>query len=340
MRANAFHPVQDYLNGLTWDGTPRLETVFIDFLGAEGNEHFIRAVTRKWFCGAVARVMNPGCKFDSAIVLYGTQNFGKSSFSDILSKGWFNDSTISMDSKDGYASLHGNWIIELAELASTKRCDVETVKTFLSKREDTYRPAYGRHVATFKRQCVFFGTTNEDEYLKDRTGNRRFWPITVTKKMDLNKFAATIDQIWAEAVVVWKSGEKIWLDTPQLEQELLEAQAPRMVQDDMEGMLREYLDTPLPDNWDELSPESKRDYIQGDLPVDKAQCTRRRDVVCVTEIKVEMLSIDRRKMGGNDYDTRRVANLMNNLKGWRKSSRKVRIPVYGPQWVYYREGTA
>ena len=158
--------------------------------------------------------------------------------------------------------------------------------------------------------------------------------------MDLNKFAATIDQIWAEAVVVWKSGEKIWLDTPQLEQELLEAQAPRMVQDDMEGMLREYLDTPLPDNWDELSPESKRDYIQGDLPVDKAQCNRRRDVVCVTEIKVEMLGIDRRKMGGNDYDTRRVANLMNNLKGWRKSSRKVRIPVYGPQWVYYREGTA
>lgn len=339
MRANAFHPVQDYLNGLVWDGTPRLETVFIDFLGAEGNEHFIRAITRKWFCGAVARVMRPGCKFDAAIVLYGATGLAKSSFADILSKGWFNDSDIKMDSKDGYSSLHGSWIIELAELASTKRCDVETVKTFLSKREDTYRPAYGRHVATFKRQCVFFGTTNEDEYLKDRTGNRRFWPITVTKKMDLNKFAETIDQIWAEAVVVWKGGEKLWLDTPQLEQELLEAQAPRMVQDDMEGMLREYLDTPLPDNWEDLSPESKRDYIQGDLPVDKAKCTLRRDKVCVTEIKVEMLSIDRRKMGGNDYDTRRVANLMNNLKGWRKSSRKVRVPGYGPQWVYYREDT-
>lgn len=335
-RANAFHPVRDYLKSLEWDGTARLETVFVDHLGAEDG-HFVRSVTRKWFCAAVNRVMRPGSKFDAAIILYGDQNLGKSSFADVLSKGWFNDSKIDMDSKDGYASLHGNWIIELAELASTKRTDVETVKTFLSKREDTYRPAYGRRVATFPRQCVFFGTTNEAEYLKDRTGNRRFWPITVTQKIDRDALEAEVDQIWAEAVVCWKKGENLWLDTPELEAELAEAIAPRLVQDEMEGMLLEYLDTPLPANWEELSPEARRDYIQGDSLVDPTTCTLRRDKVCLTEIRVEMLGADRRRLGGNDLESRRVANLMNNLKGWQKSKSKSRIPGYGIQWVYVRK---
>lgn len=337
MRANAFHPVREYLNNLSWDGTPRLETMFMDYLGAE-DSHLVRAATRKWMCAAVNRVMRPGCKFDSCIVLVGAQNLGKSSFADVLSQGWFNDSAINMDSKDGYASLHGNWIIELAELASVKRSDVETVKTFLSKREDTYRPAYARHVVTFPRQCVFFATTNEPEFLRDRTGNRRFWPITVTKRMDRDALAAVVDQLWAEAVVLWKKGEKLWMDTPELEAELLEVQGTRIVQDDLEGQLLEYLDTPLPDNWEELSPESRRDYIQGDAPVDPAKCARRRDAVSVPEIKVELMCIDRRKKGGNDYDTRRVANLMNNLPGWVKSSKKQRVPGYGIQYVYQREG--
>lgn len=335
MRANAFHPVREYLNGLQWDGTPRLETMFVDYLGAEDG-NLTRAATRKWMCAAVNRVMHPGCKFDSCIVLVGAQNLGKSSFADVLSQGWFNDSAINMDSKDGYASLHGNWIIELAELASVKRSDVETVKTFLSKREDTYRPAYARHVATFPRQCVFFATTNEPEFLRDRTGNRRFWPITVTEKMDRDALEANVDQIWAEAMVLWKKGEKLWLDTPELEEELREVQSLRIVQDDLEGMLLAYLDQPLPDNWEELSPESRRDYIQGDAPIDPARCTVRRDQVSITEIKTELLSLDRRKMGGNDYDTRRLANLMNNLPGWKKGRKRVKLKQYGAQWVYYR----
>lgn len=335
-RANAVHPVREYLKSLEWDGRERLETVFVDHLGAE-DTHFVRTVTRKWFCAAINRVMRPGSKFDAAIILYGDQNLGKSSFADVLSKGWFNDSKIDMDSKDGYASLHGNWIIELAELASTKRTDVETVKTFLSKREDTYRPAYGRRVATFPRQCVFFGTTNEAEYLKDRTGNRRFWPITVTRKIDRDALEAEVDQIWAEAMVCWKRGENLWLDTPELEDELAEAIAPRLVQDEMEGLLLEYLDTPLPANWEELSPEARRDYIQGDSLIDRSTCTLQRASVCLTEIRVELFGADRRKLGGNDLESRRVANLMNNLKGWKKSRKKLRVPGYGPQWVYTRK---
>lgn len=336
MRANAFHPVRDYLNSLRWDGTPRLETMFVDYLGAR-DDRLTRAVTRKWMCAAVQRVMRPGSKFDSCIVLVGAQNLGKSSFADVLSRGWFNDSAINMDSKDGYASLHGNWIIELAELASVKRSDVETVKTFLSKREDTYRPAYARHVETFPRQCVFFATTNEPEFLRDRTGNRRFWPITVETKMDRDALEANADQLWAEAVVCWKRGEKLWLDTPELEADLIEAQGIRIVQDDLEGQLMEYLDTPLPDNWADLSPESRRDYIQGDAPIDPARCTLRRDRISITEIKIELLGLDRRQKGGNDYDTRRVANLMNHMPGWKKSERRVKLKQYGAQWVYYRK---
>lgn len=337
LRANGFHPVQDYLKSLTWDGVPRLETLFVDYLGAE-DTHLTRTITRKWFCAGVARVMHPGCKFDNCLVLCGPQNLGKSSFADVMSRGWFQDSLVDMNGKDGYEALHGSWIIELAELASTKRSDVETVKTFLSKREDTYRPAYSRRAATFPRQCVFFGTTNEAEWLKDRTGNRRFWPIAVTKRMDRDALEKVADQIWAEAKVYWEKGETLWLDTPELEAELKEAQGGSMVQDEMEGLLVEYLDTPLPDNWDELSPESRRDYIQGDLPgVDPSKCTRKRQQVCLTEIRTEMLSEDRRFGSGGDLTSRRLANLMNNLPGWTKERRKRRLPGYGPQWCYVRE---
>ena len=333
--ANAFHPVQEYLQGLTWDGTERLDTLFIDHMGAE-DLPITRAMTRRWFAGAVARVMRPGCKFDSALVLMGDQNIGKSGFADVLSKGWFNDSDIKMDNKEGYAALHGNWIIELAELASTKRTDVETVKTFLSKREDTYRPAYGRRVETFKRQCVFFGTTNELEFLKDRTGNRRFWTIDVQHKMDRDALEQEVDQIWAEAYQVWRKGIQLWLPADE-EAQLIEVQSRHQVQDELEGMLSEYLDKLLPDNWEELSPESRRDFIQGDTLAEPTRCTLRRDAVCLTEIRVELLSEDRRKMSGNDLMSRRLANLMNNNKHWVKSKKKARVPHYGIQWVYKRK---
>lgn len=335
MRANAFHPVRAYLNGLTWDGTPRLDTMLVDYLGAEDSP-YVRAATRKWMCGAVKRVMLPGCKFDSAIVLVGDQGIGKSSFAGILSRGWFNDSEINMNSKDGYESLHGNWIIELAELASMKRSDVETVKTFLSKCEDTYRPAYGRRAATFKRQCVFFGTTNEEEFLRDRTGNRRYWPITVSGQLDREAFEANVDQIWAEAVAAYRSGESLWLDTDELREAWGQSVAARTVQDELEGMVEEYLDRLLPENWEELTPEARRDFINGDAVTEGIKCVRKRDVVCLPEIRVELCGEDRRKNGGNDALSRRLGGIMSGLPGWEKGKKKETLPYYGQQWVYRR----
>ena len=337
LHANAYHPVREYLRGLVWDGTPRLDTMLVDYLGAEDTP-YTRAATRKWMCGAVKRVMVPGCKFDSAIVLVGKQGIGKSSFAGILSRGWFNDSEINMNSKDGYESLHGNWIIELAELASTKRSDVETVKTFLSKCEDTYRPAYGRRATTFKRQCVFFGTTNEEEFLRDRTGNRRFWPVTVRQtELDREALEANIDQLWAEAVDAYGKGESLWLDSEELREEWGQVVAARTVQDELEGLVEEYLERLLPENWEELTPEARRDFINGDAVTAGVACTRRRDEVCVTELRTELCGEDRRRQGGSDILSRRLAGIMNSLPGWKKSERKKKLRHYGAQWVYVRQ---
>ena len=336
LHANAYHPVREYLRGLVWDGTPRLDTMLVDYLGAEDTP-YTRAATRKWMCGAVKRVMVPGCKFDSAIVLVGKQGIGKSSFAGILSRGWFNDSEINMNSKDGYESLHGKWIIELAELASTKRSDVETVKTFLSKCEDTYRPAYGRRATTFKRQCVFFGTTNEEEFLRDRTGNRRFWPVTVRQtELDREALEANIDQLWAEAVDAYGKGESLWLDSEELREEWGQVVAARTVQDELEGLVEEYLERLLPENWEELTPEARRDFINGDAVTAGVACTRRRDTVSVTELRTELCGEDRRRQGGSDILSRRLAGIMNSLPGWKKSAKKATLPNYGRQWVYNR----
>lgn len=338
MRANAFHPVREYLNGLLWDGKQRVGDVFIRHMGA-ADTNINRTMTRKWFAAAVARVMRPGCKFDACLVLMGDQGAGKSSFADVLSKGWFNDSEVNMQSKDGYASLHGNWIIELAELASVKRAEVESVKTFISKREDTYRPAYMKHTATFKRQNVFFATTNELEFLRDRTGNRRWWVIDVDRRVNRDDLEAEVDQLWAEAVQIYKSGEKLWLDEEE-EAELNEVQDIHKVQDELEGQVDAYLDTLLPENWYDLTPEARRDFIHGDSLIDPSVCTMQRKAVSLTEIRIELLGEDRRRSGGgNDLTSRRLANIMNYHRGWQKSKKRERVPIYGPQWVYHRRKT-
>lgn len=329
-----FHPVREYLSELVWDGTPRLDTMLTDYFGTEDNA-YTRAVSRKWMTAAVKRVMQPGCKFDCVMVMVGEQGIGKSSFADIISKGWFSDSMVDMSSKDGYDSLHGNWIIELAELSSVKRSDVESVKAFVSKREDTYRSAYARRTASHPRQCVFFGSTNDVEFLRDRTGARRFWPVNVITHLDRTKLKENVDQLWAEAKYRYEQGEYLDLDAEDQREGWASMVLSHGVQDELEGQLDAYLDTPLPDNWYDMSPETRRDYIQGNLP-GTAQGTVRRDRVCLTEIRVELLN-EQRSTGGKDYTSRRLANLMNNNPNWKKLPKKVKLgKEYGAQWVYDR----
>ena len=209
-----FHPIKDYLNSLEWDGEKRVDTLIIDYLGAE-DSRYVRTVTRKVLVAAVARVFNPGCKFDNMLILSGKQGVGKSTIIKKLGKDWYSDSLSTVSGKDAYEQLQGVWILEMAEMMATKKADIEATKHFLSKQEDIYRVAYGRRTSRFPRQCIFIGTSNEHEFLRDKTGNRRFWPVDIYEhepKLDVFKdLDNELDQIWAEAVQLFKNKEPLYL---------------------------------------------------------------------------------------------------------------------------------
>ena len=337
---NAFHPVKEYLDGLTWDGVERLDTMIIRWMNAEDDE-YTRAVTRKWMCAGVARIYTPGRKVDQMLMLVGKQGLGKSRLARCLAKDkWFTDSLGSTDGKDAYDGLRGMWVVEFAEMAAAKKSEVESVKNFITKQADTYRPAYGRHVKTFPRQCIFYGTTNDFEFLKDRTGNRRFWPIEIKGFDDgqLKGLEAEVDQLWAEAKYRYQHGETLWLDTAELKAAAREQQERFTEQDELVGLIEDYLDTPLPANWDDLSKETRRDYIQGGT-ASLAEGVKPRDVVCIAEIKYELLKEDVGAMSkGNNLESRRLANIMNYMPGWDRTGRPIRFKEYGVQKAYVRAG--
>jgi predicted P-loop ATPase len=204
----SYHPLRDYLQSLTWDGTPRVTNWLINYVGAvDAPAEYLEAVGQAFLVSAVARVFEPGCQVDCALVLEGPQGIGKSTALRVLaSDDWFSDSLPSdLRHKDARDHLRGKWIVELPELAQFKRNEIETVKAFLSRRQEQFRPSYGRHEITYPRQCVFAGSTNEAEYLVDTTGNRRFWCVKCTN-VDLGPLARDRDQLWAEAGHLYRSG--------------------------------------------------------------------------------------------------------------------------------------
>lgn len=332
----AFHPVREYLESLTWDGEERLSTMLVRHLGAEDNE-YVRTVTRKWMCAAVARIFTPGVKFDTMLVLVGQQGIGKSTLASTLSKGWFSDSLQKLEGKDAYEGLMGVWIVELAELAAAKRSDVESIKNFISKREDTFRPAYGRHNIVCPRQCVFYGTTNDPDFLKDKSGNRRFWPVWVTGRGNgAEELKGEVDQLWAEAVHRLRSGETLWLDTEELRGLAAAEQERFTAQDDLAGDIEEYLNRPIPEKWESLTIEERRDFVQGRSSLSTVPCFRRRDSVSVLEIRMELLGEERVSIGRNDALSRRIGDIMNHLPGWERGEKRISCGAYGKQRAYLR----
>lgn len=212
-----FHPVVDYLNNLKWDTEPRIEFFLERYLGADISTNdramFVRAVSRKFMISAVARVMKPGCKVDTCIVLEGDQGLGKSkAIRTLFGSEYFSDDLADIGAgKAAAEALLGIWCLEFAELAAMQKTTVvETIKAFMSRQTDRYRPAYGYRVQEFPRQCVFMASTNEASYLRDATGARRFWPIKCSE-IDIAALRADRDQLWAEAVVSYNAGEKWWL---------------------------------------------------------------------------------------------------------------------------------
>lgn len=334
------HPIREYLQSLTWDGEPRLDSFFIDFLGAEDTE-LVRAQTRKQFTAAVARVMRPGCKFDTALVLVGPEGTYKSTSLQKMAGRWFNDTAIDMSSKDGMEALRHSWIIELGELTAIRRSDTETVKGFLSKTSDKYRPAYGRYVEEHPRQCVFFGTTNEHSFLKGFTGNRRFWivetsmrPCSMSVKSDLNDYYR--DQVWAEACYFYHLGEPLYLDAD-LERlaRMKQDEYNELSDDARRGVIEEFLDTPLPLDWRNRSIDQRIAYFKtnsnNDFPKEEGVELRR--YVSAVEILVECFRqpLDEKAR----YKTREINHIMKGMPNWRESGRKITLPAYGSQQRIY-----
>ena len=341
-QTNKFHPVREYLTGLTWDGECRVDTLFIDYIGAEDTE-YIRAVTRKWMCGAVARVMVPGIKFDTAIVLYGSQGLGKSLILERLGRKWFNNSLVDIKTKDALEQIQGSWINELAELAPTYKNDNEIVKAFISRTSDRFRSPYGRRTEEYPRQCVFAGSTNNLMFLKDRTGNRRFWPITGDKdRKTKNAWDITqddIDQLWAEAYYYWSNGESLVLEGD-LEEEALRIQLSHTEGGELVGLIEEYLEMLLPEDWESLDIFDRRDYIRNYGDEDHCGSVQR-ERVCALEIWCEVMEGDRKNL--QNAKAREITDILQAMQGWSpytKGTGKARFGrLYGPQRAFVREGT-
>lgn len=337
---HSYHPIRDYLSGLTWDGVPRLDRIIIDYMGAEDSE-LNRAMSRKHFVAAVARVFNPGCKYDYCLIMSGAEGIGKSTLLRVMGGRWFNDSITTLEGKEGMEQLRRAWVVELGELSSIKRSDVEQVKAHLSKQVDIYRAAYARRVLEHPRQCVFCGTTNEALFLKGDTGNRRFWVIPVVAELRKYKdWSEAIrrdrDQLWAEAVHYYKQGEPLYLS------EELEAQAKQRQQDfnddnddPIVAMLDKYLSTLLPVNWDTMDIQARRSYLRDPDPL-QAEGTVKRDKVCAAEFICEQLGKD---MADKDYKylCRRVSKMIGDRPEWeRVSSTKHAAKLYGTQRGFRR----
>lgn len=335
----SYHPIRDYFESLPpWDGVHRVDTLLIDYLGAEDNA-YIRAVSRKTLCAAYMRVYHPGIKFDYMPVLNGAQGIGKSTFIANLGMEWFSDSLNLSDMNDKTAAekLQGYWIIEIGELAGMKKADLDKVKAFVSRVDDKYRASFGRRVTPHPRQCVFFGTTNsENGYLRDITGNRRYWNVKVTGNCRYKPWEMTpetVQQIWAETTILANAGEKLYLP-PNLEDYAKAEQRGAMEQDDREGVVLEYLDMMLPDGWDEMDTHQRRDYILDQEDPTRAKGTHRRSEVSNMEIWCECFGKRREELSGRDSYA--ISAIMAHLEGWSKPETRKRIPIYGLQRLYRR----
>lgn len=336
----SYHPIRRYLQSLPeWDGIDRVETLLVDYLGAEDCS-YVRAVTRKVLCATVARVLNPGCKYDTILVLNGPQGIGKSTLIAKLAGEWFSDSLQLADTHDKTAAekLQGYWILEIGELAGLRKADVETLRSFLSRQNDIYRASFGRRPAPHPRQCVFIGTTNaENGYLRDTTGNRRFWPVRVKgqsakKPWEISTYE--IKQLWAETLKLYKEGEQLHLEDG-LSEAAIEEQAEAMEADEREALVREYLNKLLPENWPSMDLYERRSFLNGGEFGTKEVGTVKRTRVCVMEIWCECFGKEQanlKRLDGNE-----IRAIMSRIKEWKKYDSKLHFPIYGILQCYLRK---
>lgn len=337
-----YHPIKRRFDAMKpWDGIPRAATVLIRYLGAEDNE-YTRAVTLIHLCAGYKRIYFPGIKYDQILILNGPQGIGKSTIILLLSMGFYSDclTVFDMNDKTAAEKLQGVWFHEISELAGMKKADIDKVKAFISRRDDQYRAAFGRRAVPHPRQCVFFGTTNsETGYLRDVTGNRRFWNVRVTGKGECKPWdltPETVEQIWAEVKVICESGKQELFLPSHLTVFAEEEQRKAMEQDDREGLLQEYLNMLLPSQWNEMDIHERRNYILDPTDPTRPKGTVKRTEVSNLEIWCECFG--KRAEDIQTRDSYAIATMMKRLKGWERTTSRVRVPFYGQQRLYVRKG--
>jgi predicted P-loop ATPase len=317
-RMNKFHPIKSFIEASPWDGTPRAERLFVTYLGAE-DTHYVRQATRKMLLAAVTRLYRPGCKFDQMLVLVGPQGAGKSSLLAKLGREWFSDSLRTFENKEAGEHLQNGWIFEIGELSALKKSEVEEVKAFLSKTEDRYRVAFDRQVSEFPRKCVFFGTTNTREFLRDKSGNRRFWPVEVAPERAARNHwdhltESEVCQIWAEVLSWFKGVEPLMLDD-QARETAERQQDQHMESDAREGLIQEWLESEETDEMDRPSGQM-------------------RQRVCAAQVWSECLGKRRGDM--KPWDAKELCDILRRIPGWVERKGRARIPGYGIQTVFER----
>ena len=331
---NSVNPVRDYLESVQWDGKPRMEEILIRYLGADDNK-YVRAVTRKTLLAAVARVFDPGAKFDNMLILVGRQGMGKSTLFRKLGRQWFSDSLTTFEGKEAAELIQGVWIAEVGELTAMTKQETNSVKQFLSKQDDQYRAAYARRLEVHPRRCIFVGTSNDTEFLKDTTGNRRFWPVNVGRgDTDLSVFEDLTDdvigQIWAEAVMWYRLGEGLYLPA-EIENMAAEQQRQHMILTGREGIVEEFLNMPVPEDWYSLSNMERQQFVNGNL-ANTAHLVERQKV-CPLEIWMYCYGKPLGMM--SRQDAAEIGRIMKVL-GWEPTKGSYRFGNFGNTRGYVR----
>ena len=342
-----YHPIKSYLESLEWDGTERLDTMFIRWLGAT-DDRLNRTITRRWMIAAVDRIVRPGKQFDQILITCGPQGIGKSKLLRMLARGYFTNSVSALNmSKNTAELLQGMWIVELGELDGMRRGEQTAIKNFITATTDRYRSPYAREAKNHDRQCVLAGTSNEGSFLRDSTGERRYWIMPVQgggDRGELKGFDAEVDQLWAEAVVRWKErmlefreprqAQKdvnlyLYLREDDLEAEMEERRQCYKLPDNDRNDIIGYLDMLRPANWHDLPAYERRNFAKGDWLGDYDTCTLRLDKVCIKELKAELFD------NKPDKDLR-IGDILDSIPGWKKGP-KSRNRAYAnwsmPMWV-------
>lgn len=337
---NKINRLKDYLLAAQWDGVPRVDTLLTDYFGAEDSQ-YTREAIRKTLVGAVSRILHPGVKFDTMLILAGRQGIGKSTFFRFLGMDWYSDSLCTFEGKDAAELLQGYWIIEAGELTGMSKTEMTSVKQFLSKCDDVYRSAYGRRTEKHLRQCIIVGTTNEQEFLRDYTGNRRFWPVDLhggqCRKNLWRDLPAEVSQIWAEAVQRYRLGEPLIL-SGEAEKMAERAQDDHRETSYSEGAIVEFLERKIPPDWYGKSMYERRIWLDSEFDrkqADDGQLVYR-DRICAWEIWNEcfrMAGYNRMKKS----DAKEINGVLEKLPGWERQKAPLRFGgEYGHQRGFSR----